>query len=137
MKFSAAALSASLVAFASGAAAQLQVYAPGGPNLWWGQYIPFSYASGDSQLNALWCCVPGSRRVRQRRCLDMPDVSLHELYGLVSFPPSRRMVIGAAQRSSCPAQHRELGHQRPRGSSALHLAAKQLRLLEAYHEGPG
>ena len=51
MKFSAAALSASLVAFASGAAAQLQVYAPGGPNLWWGQYIPFSYASGDSQLN--------------------------------------------------------------------------------------
>ncbi|KAI0702018.1 hypothetical protein C8T65DRAFT_579375 [Cerioporus squamosus] len=35
MKFSAAALSATLVALASGAAAQLEVIAPGGPNLWW------------------------------------------------------------------------------------------------------
>ncbi|TFK87513.1 hypothetical protein K466DRAFT_586326 [Polyporus arcularius HHB13444] len=35
MKFSTAALSATLVALASGAAAQLEVIAPGGPNLWW------------------------------------------------------------------------------------------------------
>ncbi|KAI0711350.1 hypothetical protein C8Q76DRAFT_797663 [Earliella scabrosa] len=34
MKFSVAALSATL-AFASSAAAQLQIIAPGGPNLWW------------------------------------------------------------------------------------------------------
>ncbi|KAI0765352.1 hypothetical protein C8Q74DRAFT_1287837 [Fomes fomentarius] len=35
MKFSVAALSATLVALASGAAAQLDIITPGGPNLWW------------------------------------------------------------------------------------------------------
>lgn len=39
MKFSVAALSATLVAIASGAAAQLDIISPGGPNLWWGQYV--------------------------------------------------------------------------------------------------
>ncbi|KAI0746962.1 hypothetical protein C8Q80DRAFT_1121642 [Daedaleopsis nitida] len=35
MKFSAAALSTTLFALASGAAAQLDIIAPGGPDLWW------------------------------------------------------------------------------------------------------
>ena len=35
MKFSSAALSATLVAFAGGAVAQLSILAPGGPDLWW------------------------------------------------------------------------------------------------------
>ncbi|PIL27661.1 hypothetical protein GSI_10813 [Ganoderma sinense ZZ0214-1] len=47
MKFSTAALSAALVALAGGAAAQLSIIAPGGPDLWW-------IAQSDNDID--WTC---------------------------------------------------------------------------------
>ena len=63
MKFSAAALSATLVAFASGAAAQLQIISPGGPNLWWGTFSKSTLMP----MQALWLML---------RCFQSPSQTM-------------------------------------------------------------
>ncbi len=89
MKFSSAALSATLVALAGGAAAQLSILTPGGPDLWWSKsansLVQPSVERADAPL------LP-SCSIRQRYHLDMQDLSLHELHGFVRSTPLNRAL---------------------------------------------
>lgn len=93
MKVPSAVLSATLVAFASGAAAQLSILTPGGPDLWWSE----SSKSLATPVETADAPLLSSCTIRQRCCLDMQDIPLHELHGFVHFTPLTRALWRRAQ----------------------------------------